>query len=253
MTIELTLLGLCSQMYGMQSKPNMLDIHNKRFAAFSPWAYAIPIFFTGQQIVQLAWLWRLVVKGGTSAVSEAERNAMVAYAPIYALGNFCIAAWLPLWNSEKLKLSFLFVLINSLSQLVYVLRFLPARTSSTFLTHLNVKTFAGIGLLDFVHNLSAAFFTGVSPSLSVKLLAPIVSGLLAVASDDWMLGACVTYDLAALALGQAIGPPNVTGTGHAGSTIGGPSWPSLLALYGVGTGVLTLTQFLRGSGGVKLH
>ena len=32
-------------MYGMNSKPNMLDIHYRRLAAFSPYPYAIPLFF----------------------------------------------------------------------------------------------------------------------------------------------------------------------------------------------------------------
>ncbi|KAM0788561.1 hypothetical protein ACM66B_001686 [Microbotryomycetes sp. NB124-2] len=241
------------QMYGMNSKPNMLDIHNKRFAAFSPWAWAIPIFFTGQQVIQLAWLWRLVVKGATSSVGEVERQAMVQYAPYYALGNFCIAAWLPIWNADRLNLSFIFVAINSITQLVYVMRGLPPRTSATLLTHLNAKTFAGIGLLDFVHNLSAGFFAGVGPNLFAKLLTPLTSVLLTILTDDWMLGAFVTYDLVALALGQALGPPSVTGSGHAGPVLGGKAWPTLLALYAGGTGALTLARFLRGpAGGIKI-
>ncbi|KAK4053509.1 hypothetical protein OIV83_001677 [Microbotryomycetes sp. JL201] len=239
------------QMYGMNSKPNMLDIHNKRFAAFSPWAWAIPIFFSGQQIIQLIWLWRLVVKGATSSVGEVERQAMVQYAPYYALGNLCIAAWLPVW-ANRLDLSFIFVAINSITQLVYVLRGLPPRTSATLLTHLNAKTFGGIGLLDFVHNLSAGFFVGVGPNLLAKLVTPLASVMLAIASDDWMLGACVTYDLFALALGQALGPPSITG-GHAGPVLGGKSWPTLLTLYAGGTGALTLARFLRGpAGGIKI-
>lgn len=77
-------------------KPNMLDIHNRRFAPFSPYAWAIPTFFTAQQAIQVYWLWRLNKCDG---VSNEERQAAVEFAPAYIAGNFCIAAWLYFWVS----------------------------------------------------------------------------------------------------------------------------------------------------------
>ena len=84
-------------MIGMQSKPNMLDIHNLRFAAFSPYAFAIPLFFGGQQLLQVRWIYRLWKDQGVSAP---ERQAALDYAPTFILGNLCIATWLLFWVSS---------------------------------------------------------------------------------------------------------------------------------------------------------
>ena len=77
-----------AQQYGMFSKPNMLDIHNKNLAAFSPYPYAIAGFFFPQQLFQLAWLWKLWKQEGTSA----DRTMMNKFAWVYSLGNFCIGS-----------------------------------------------------------------------------------------------------------------------------------------------------------------
>ncbi|KAF1967908.1 hypothetical protein BU23DRAFT_658129 [Bimuria novae-zelandiae CBS 107.79] len=64
------------------------------------------------------------------------------------------------WYSNDLKTSNIFVIINTLTQLAYITTFLqPRRAKSTtsFLTHVVAKTFAGIGVLDLLHNTAAAY------------------------------------------------------------------------------------------------
>ena len=76
------------QQYGIFSKPNMVDIHNKNMAAFSPFAPFIGAFFFPQQIFQLVWLWKLWKQSGT-----AQENAMMnKFAWVYSLGNVCIGS-----------------------------------------------------------------------------------------------------------------------------------------------------------------
>ena len=123
------------------------------------------------------------------------------------------------WNSERLDISQLFVTINSLSQLYFIIaRLGPLNTKSTssVLTHLNAKTFAGIGVLDFLHNGSVAFFKDQPASTAVRALTGVGFGL-ASAASDWIFGACLVYDLVALSVGQS------------------GSWSKLLGAYAVGS------------------
>lgn len=123
------------------------------------------------------------------------------------------------WNAERLDISHLFVTINSFSQLYFLVAKLgPMNTKSpsSVLTHLNAKTFAGIGVLDFLHNGSVAFFKDMAPSTAVKALTGVGFGL-ASAASDWIFGACLVYDLVALAVGQS------------------GSWRTLLGAYAVGS------------------
>lgn len=82
------LYDFAAQQYGMFSSPNMLDIHNKNLAAFSPYPYFIAGFFFPQQLFQLAWLWKLWNQDG----SEQDRQMMNKFAWVYSLGNFCIGS-----------------------------------------------------------------------------------------------------------------------------------------------------------------
>lgn len=122
------------------------------------------------------------------------------------------------WNTERFKISNVFVVINSLSQLYYVFaKLAPMNTRSTtsVLTNIVAKTFAGIGVLDLLHNGSVAYFKDVPATMTVK----VVTGLgfaLASAASDWIFGGCLVYDLVALAAGQS------------------GSWRNLLAAYAVG-------------------
>lgn len=120
------------------------------------------------------------------------------------------------WNSNNLETSNIFVIINTVAQLGYIataLEPLDRRSTPNFLTHIVAKTFAGIGVLDLLHNTSAAHYVGVPPSGLVQIATGI--GFAAAASvSDWIFGGCLVYDLAALAVGQA-----------------GTSWGNLLGGY----------------------
>jgi hypothetical protein len=134
-----------------------------------------------------------------------------------------IPAWMVFWNKSALKISNVFVLINSLSQLYYISFCQPRmNTSSTssILTHVVSKTFAGIGVLDFLHNGLVAYFDHQVPNTLVKVLAGVGFGAAACVSD-WIFGGCLVYDLVALAVGQR-------GVGEKG-------WSNLLGLYALNT------------------
>lgn len=55
------------------------------------------------------------------------------------------------WNREQFGTSQLLVMVNTFSHL-YAVSQLPPLTSTNLLTHLVVKTTAGIGILDFIDN-----------------------------------------------------------------------------------------------------
>lgn len=90
------------------------------------------------------------------------------------------------------------------------------KSTSSVLTHLNAKTFAGIGVLDLLHNGSVAFFKDQTASTAVRALTGVGFGL-ASAASDWIFGACLVYDLVALSVGQS------------------GSWSTLLGAYAVGS------------------
>lgn len=76
------------QQYGIFSSPNMVDIHNKNIAAFSPYYAFIGAFFFPQQIFQLVWLWKLWKQDGNAQ----ECATMNKFAWVYSLGNVCIGS-----------------------------------------------------------------------------------------------------------------------------------------------------------------
>ncbi|ORX99406.1 hypothetical protein BCR34DRAFT_495399 [Clohesyomyces aquaticus] len=210
------LYDFAAQQYGMFSSPNMLDIHNRNLAAFSPQPYFIGGFFFPQQCFQVYWLWKLWTRKG---VKEEEVGVMEKFGWVYVLGNVCIGTWMFFWNSNDLKTSNIFVLINTLSQLTYITTMLPpldTRSTPNLLTHIVAKTFAGIGVLDLLHNTSAAYFKNIPPSTLVQV-ATGVGFAAAGACSDWIFGACLVYDLVALSMGQSGG------------------WSRLLGAYALGT------------------
>jgi len=104
------------------------------------------------------------------------------------------------------------------------------RSTSSILTHIVSKTFAGIGVLDLLHNGSVAYFDHEGPNTAVKVLTGVGFGALASASD-WIFGGCLVYDLIALAVGQR-------GIGETG-------WSNLLGVYALGVaGVVTAKNFV---------
>ena len=109
------------------------------------------------------------------------------------------------WNSERLDISHAFVTVNTLTQIYYMvakLQPMNTRSTSSVLTNIVSKTFAGIGVLDLLHNGSAAFFKDADASMIVRVLTGLGFGL-ASAASDWIFGGCLVYDLVALAFGQS--------------------------------------------------
>jgi len=228
-------IDFAAQQYGMLASPNMKDVHDANISFWSPQPYFIAAFFFPQQIFQLVWLYRLYkLDAKKSEKEKKEVNTMVDFVPFYIVGNLCIATWMIFWNSSLLKTSNVFVLINSISQIYYIsLRQPRMNTSSTssVLTHVVSKTFAGIGVLDLLHNGSVAYFDHQGPNTAVKVLTGVGFGAAACLSD-WIFGGCLVYDLVALAVGQR-------GAGQTG-------WSNLLGLYAVGTaGIVGLRNWAR--------
>ena len=87
----------------------MVDRHNENLSFWSPQAQFIGAFFGPQQLVQLAWLWRLYKLDPRKPVERAELDqigrkgqntecrdevltSVVDFVPFYALGNVCIGS-----------------------------------------------------------------------------------------------------------------------------------------------------------------
>lgn len=226
-------VDFAAQQYGMLSTPNMKDIHDANLSFFSPQPFFIAGFFFPQQLFQLAWLWRLW-RADRQPDDDQATSTMVDFSPFYMIGNLCIATWMIFWNASKLEVSNAFVVINSLSQLYYIFGRLPPmnlNSTNSILTHVVSKTFAGIGVLDLLHNGSVAYFVHQQPSTAVKVLTAVGFGGLA-ASSDWIFGGCLAYDLVALAVGQR--------------AYGNHGWSNLLGWYAVGTvGIVAVRNILK--------
>jgi hypothetical protein len=198
------LYDFAAQQYGMFSTPNMKDIHDRNLSFFSPQPFFIAGFFFPQQLFQLAWLYKLWAYKETNPQDKKSLDRMVKFVPYYALGNVCIGTWMFFWNSEKLSIANIFVMLNSTAQIFFIAtQQEPMDTSNTgsILTHIVSKTFAGIGVLDALHNTSVAFYKNVIPTTTIKVLTGLGFGGAALMSD-WIFGGCLVYDLIALSVGQ---------------------------------------------------
>ena len=98
-----------------------------------------------------------------------------------------------------------------------------SNSTSSILTHVVSKTFAGIGVLDLLHNGSVAFFKDQPATTTVKVVTGLGFGLASVGSD-WIFGGCLVYDLVALAVGQS------------------GSWRTLLGAYAVGSAAIVAAK-----------
>ncbi|KAI9721135.1 MAG: hypothetical protein M1828_005241 [Chrysothrix sp. TS-e1954] len=226
------LYNFAAQQYGMLSTPNMKNIHDAHLSFFSPQPWFIAAFFFSQQFAQAAYLYKLWRSDPDAKVESERRDARLLgdYAPWFALGNLCIGTWMFFWNGEMLRTSDVFCWINTLTQIYYMAaRLPPMDTTSTtsILTHVVNKTFAGIGVLDVLHNTSIAFYQDQSPSTLVRTLTGIGFGLGSAASD-WIFGGCLVYDLVAMAVGQS------------------GNWRNLLGAYAVGSaGIVAARNIVR--------
>lgn len=212
----------------------MKDIHDANLSFFSPQPYFIGAFFFPQQFFQLAWMYRLWKLDPKKPQEKKELDQMVKFVPYYAIGNVCIGTWMFFWNGGHLKVADIFVIINTTTQLWYSftqLEPLDTKNWSSILTHVVAKTFAGIGVLDLLHNTSVAWFKDERPSTLVKVATGLgFAGMGAV--SDWILGGCLVYDLVGLSVGQA-------GYGDRG-------WSQLLGGYAVGTAAIVgLRNYLK--------
>ncbi|KAI0999488.1 hypothetical protein K3495_g8705 [Podosphaera aphanis] len=228
-------INFAAQIYGITSTPNMKDIHDANLSFWSPQPVLVATFFFPHQIFQLIWLsrlWRIDAKKGPSERMEVVQ--LLDYAPYLSLGNLCIAIWMIFWNQSNLKMANVFVIINSLAQLYYIFgRLSPMHTRSTssVLTHIVAKTYAGIGFLDLLHNGSIAYFDHQGPNIVVKILTGLGFSLLAGISD-WIFGGCLVYNLIALSVGQR--------------GIGETAWSNLLLGYALATaGVVGIRNYLK--------
>ena len=205
----------------------MKDINDRNLSFFSPQPIMIAGFFLPQLCFQLAWLYRLwKLSPRKNEADGREVDQMVDFVPYYAIGNVSLGVWLFFWNAEQLKVADIFVIINTLTQIFYMVARLPkmnTASTSSVLTHVVSKTLAGIGVLDILHNTSIAYFKDASASVVVKALTAVGFGLGA-ASSDWIFGACLAYDLVALSVGQR-------------PLDGG--WSALLGMYAVGSAAIT--------------
>ena len=217
------LYDFAAQQYGINSTPSMKEIHDRNLSFFSPQPYFIAGFFFPQQFFQLAWLYKLWKNSPNDPKQKKELDEIVRFVPYYALGNVCIGTWMFFWNSEHLKLADIFVIVNTTAQLYYVFTQLePMNTRSwgSILTHIVSKTFAGIGVLDILHNTSVGWFKDESPNTLVKIGTGLgFAGLSAM--SDWIFGGCLVYDLIGLSVGQATYSKD-------------GSWSGLLGAYAVG-------------------
>jgi hypothetical protein len=78
------------QQYALNSSPNMQDINDRNISFWSPQPYFIGGFFFPQQIVQLAWLYRLWKLDPSKPKEKSELDQIVNFVPYYVLGNICI-------------------------------------------------------------------------------------------------------------------------------------------------------------------
>ena len=212
----------------MTSDPNMKQINDANVSFWSPQPFFIAGFYVPLQLFQFAWLYRLYMLDSTKTGERAELDEILDFVPSFAVGNISIGMWMFFWNAELLQISNFFVVVNGCTQLYYMFaRLRPMNTNSTtsVLTNIVSRMFAGIGVLDILHNSSVAHFKDVPATMTVRVVTALGFGLLSAASD-WIFGGCLVYDLVALAVGQ------------------GGSWGQLLGVYAVGTAGIVVAKNL---------
>ncbi|KAL6307783.1 hypothetical protein BKA93DRAFT_726829 [Sparassis latifolia] len=219
------LVNFSVQTYGMLSSPNTKQVADANHFAFSPNPWFIAAFFSGQVALQVYWIRQLFNLNGEgyrrldvpppntsrplnksmAEINEEAVKTALDYVPVYALGNLCIAGWLFFWLRENFAASQVLVTINTVAQLLAVVRLPPLTASSSrllLLTHLVANTFAGIGVLDFIDNGGVALVTlSCTPSTLVQALTCILFPIATAASTP-LFGSILLYDILAIFAGQ---------------------------------------------------
>ncbi|EPT03831.1 hypothetical protein FOMPIDRAFT_1115036 [Fomitopsis schrenkii] len=218
-TIGSFAVNFSTQLYGMLTNPNMKEVADRNHYAFSPNPWFIAAFFSGQVVLQLAWIRKLFtldpagyqnINGGSTQTAEDVEAIQTAteYAPIYALGNLCIAGWLVFWLREEFTASQVLVTINTVAQLAAVARLPPITPGCSrlmVLTHLVAKTFAGIGVLDLLDNGGVVGRYAAPPSKLVQGLTYALFPLTTVTSTPFF-GLTLLYDVLGVWIGQRAVP-----------------------------------------------
>ncbi|EIN12898.1 hypothetical protein PUNSTDRAFT_97851 [Punctularia strigosozonata HHB-11173 SS5] len=214
MTLGSWVINFACQMYGMLTSPNMKEVADDNHYAFSPNPWFIGAFFSMQTVLQLWWIYLLF----KHSQETAGRLDALGYAPVYAIGNICIgtsthshlllplahtltAAWMIFWINQMFWPAQALVTINSFIQLWAMTR-LPFITRLNLSTHLVAKTFAGIGVLDFLDNGAVALRYSGPPGQVVKAIVGVVFGIASLTQDP-IFGACLVYDLLGMYVGQS--------------------------------------------------
>ncbi|KAK8248696.1 hypothetical protein IWZ00DRAFT_508974 [Phyllosticta capitalensis] len=236
--------NVSAQIYGLLSVPNMKDVNDANMSVFTPSAGLVALFFFPMQVAMVVWavrFWKVRGNGGGMGREGLGRDGedMLGYAGVLVLGNACIGSWMFFWNASHLGLSNIFVLINLLAHISYLSTSLPPlrrASAPSLLTHIVAKTYTGISILDILHNTSAAYFVGVAAPVGfVKVLTGVFFAV-AGALSDWILGACLVYDLAAFSVGQRAR----TDADPAASK----AWSALLGAYMLGTAAVVVVKNL---------
>ncbi|KAI0734425.1 hypothetical protein C8Q72DRAFT_391532 [Fomitopsis betulina] len=218
LTIGSFAVNFSTQLYGMLTSPNMKEVADRYHYAFSPNPWFIAAFFSGQMVLQLAWIRKLftldtagyqsVDDDSTQTAEDVEAiQTATEYAPIYALGNLCIAGWLFFWLREEFTASQVLVTINTVAQLAAVTRLPPITPGSSrlmVLTHLVAKTFAGIGVLDLLDN-GGVVGRYSAPSKLVQGLTYALFPFATAASTPFF-GLTLLYDVLGVCIGQRAVP-----------------------------------------------
>ncbi|KAI5453147.1 hypothetical protein NCC49_006175 [Naganishia albida] len=218
------------------SKPDMKVVNDRNPGAFSPMPYFIGGYFFPQQILQAFW-----IREFFRPASQVE-GIQLDFAPFYALGNTMIGTW-PFFvrNSEKLKTADWFVIVNTLQSLywVYFRRAINPTTYQEKMTNAVAISFAGVGILDFLHNTSIAYFPRQPPSFAVKAATVIGFPLLAWFSPA-LMGCTLIYDQVGIAIGQYQLSTKTVGSYGGG---GGAGWAQLVAFSAAVTAVVVGMRF----------
>jgi len=212
-------INFAVQNWGMMyASPNMKEISDSNYSPFTPWPYAIAIFFGPQQILQLVYLYNLCF------ADDAHRDEQALdYAPYYTLGNAMIAIWLGFWETSGWTGSAICCAINTLAQAQYVFQRLDHNSSKNRLTYYTANTFAGIGVFDVFHAGAVAFYRQIPPSILVQAATGLgFVGLASVSNPTF--GACLVYDLLGMVAGQS------------------GAWQKTLGAFAIATGAVVATK-----------
>lgn len=168
---------------------------------------------------------------------------MTELAGWYTLGNVCIGAWQFFWSAEDMIKANYCVILNTAWGLYWTfLRRVPnASTWQQKLTNIIGITFAGIGVLDLLHNGSIAWAPATAPSALVKVATVVGLPLLAYAGPP-LFGACIAYDLVGVAIGQRqLAGKALDGLGGGG----GQGWSMLVGFTAVLAAAATGFKYMQ--------